>query len=125
MFEAIAKEVERNVTRLEEVGNTAGELAAPQELKEVPIPLDSDPRERRVRKAATALASSGSSRMESSCAVADESRMDVEGEERDELRSSTEPNTRRRIVTKTSWEESKSDEGAVAVTTKESSDGIR
>ena len=34
-------------------------------------------------KAATAVASSGSSRMESSRAVADESRMDVEGEERD------------------------------------------
>ena len=81
--EAIAKEVERNVTRREEVGNTAGELAASQELKEVPIPLDSDPRERRVMKAATAFASSGSSLMESSCAVADESRMDVEGEERE------------------------------------------
>ena len=33
-------------------------------------------------KAAIAVASSGSSRMESSRAVADESRMDVEGEER-------------------------------------------
>ena len=105
--EAIAKEVERNVTRREEVGNTAGELAAPQELKDVPIPPDSDLRERRVMKAATALASSGSSRMASSRAVADESRMDVEGEERDELRSSTEPNTRRRILTKTSWKRAK------------------
>ena len=35
-------------------------------------------------KAATALASSGSSQMASSRVVADESRMDVEGEERDE-----------------------------------------
>ena len=100
-------------------------MAAPQELKEVPIPLGTDPRERGVMKAATAVASSGSSQMESSRAVADESRMDVEGEERDESRSSTEPNTRRKIVTKTSWEKSKSDEGAVAVTTQESSDGIR
>ena len=46
-------------------------------------------------KAATAAASSGCSQMESSRAVADESRMDVEGKERDESRSSTEPNTRR------------------------------
>ena len=33
--EALAQEVERNVRRREEVGNTAGELAAPQEPKDV------------------------------------------------------------------------------------------
>ena len=32
--------------RREEIRSTAGELAVPQELKDVPIPLDSDPRER-------------------------------------------------------------------------------
>ena len=62
--------------------------------------------------AATAVASSGRSQMESSRAVADESRLDVEGEERGEFRSSTEPNARRRIVTKTSLEENKSDENS-------------
>ena len=40
-------------------------------------------------------------------------------------RSSTVPNTRRRIATKTSLEENKSDERTVAVTTQESLDGIR
>ena len=40
--------------------------------------------------------------------------MDDEGKERDECRSSTEPNTRRRIATKTSLEE-KSDETTVTV----------
>ena len=58
----------------------------------MPIPPDSDPTKRRVMKAATAAASSGSSQMEDSRAVAetprqqnsmtDESRLDVEGEER-------------------------------------------
>ena len=57
--EAIAKEVERNVRRREEVGNTGGELAAPQDLKDVPIPLGSDPRKRCAMKAAAAVASSG------------------------------------------------------------------
>ena len=80
--EALAKEGERNVRRREEVGNTAGELAAPEELKYVPTPLDSDPGKRRAMKAATAVASSGSSRTVGNSAVADESRMDVEGEER-------------------------------------------
>ena len=41
--EALAKEVERNVRSREEVGNTAGALAVPRELKNVPIPPDSDP----------------------------------------------------------------------------------
>ena len=57
--------------------------------------------------------------------MTDKSRMDVEGEKRDESRSSTAPNTRRRIATKTSLEENKSDETTVAVTTPESLDGIR
>ena len=48
--------------------NTAGELAAPQELKDVPIP---PPRKRRAVKAATAVASSGSSQIESRRAVAE------------------------------------------------------
>ena len=70
--EAIAKEVERNVRRRKEVGNKAGELAAPQELKDVPIPFDSDPRK-------TCDKSS-----DSSCEQRQhESRMDVEGEERE------------------------------------------
>ena len=110
--EALAKEVERNVRRREEVGNTARALAVPRELKNVPIPPISDPRKGRTMNAATAVASSGRSQMESSRAVADESRLDVEGEERGEFRSSTEPNTRRRIVTKTSLEENKSDENS-------------
>ena len=86
-------------------------------------------------QAATVAASSSSSQMESSHAVAEtptqqksmagKSRMDVEEEERDELRSSAVPNTRRRLTTTTPLEESKSDERAVAVTTQESSDGIR
>ena len=103
--EALAKEVERNVRRREDIGSTAGELAGPQELKDMPIPPDSDPRKRRVTKAATAAASSGSSHMAvaetptQQQSTTDESRMDVEGEERDESRSSTEPNIRRRIVT--------------------------
>ena len=46
-------------------------------------------------------------------------------EKRDESRSSTAPNTRRRIATKTSLEENKSDETTVTVTTQESLDGIR
>ena len=90
--EALAKEVGRNVRRRKEIESTAGELAAPQESKDVPIPPHSDPRKRRVTKAATAAASSGRSQMEGGHAVAvtpkqqnettDESRMDVEGEER-------------------------------------------
>ena len=101
----------------------------------MPIPPDSDPRKRRVTKAATAAASSGSSQVEDSRAVAetptqqksttDESRMDVEGEETDESRRSTAPNTRRRIATKTSLEENESGKTTVAVTTQESLDGIR
>ena len=101
----------------------------------MPIPPDSDPRKRRITKAATAAASSGSSQVEDSRAVAetptqqksttDESRMDVEGEETDESRRSTAPNTRRRIATKTSLEENESGKTTVAVTTQESLDGIR
>ena len=118
--EAVAEEVERNVRRKEEIGSTAGELAA----SDVPIPPDSDPRKRQAMKAATVAARS-SSQMEGNCAVADESRMEVEEEERDELSSSAVPNTRRRITTTTPLEESKIDEISMAVTTQESSDGIR
>ena len=78
---ALAKEVERNVRRKENWQ----------------FPPDSDSGKRRAMKAAVA--------------VADESRMDVEGEERDGSRSSTEPNIRRRIVTTTSTEESGMDDG--------------
>ena len=39
--EALAKEVERDVRRREDIGSTAGELAVPQELKDMPIPPDS------------------------------------------------------------------------------------
>ena len=87
-------------------------------------------------KAATAAASSGTTQMEDSRAVAesltqqnsttDESRMNVEWEKRDEFRSSTAPNTRQRFATETSLEENKkSDETTVAVTTQESPDGVR
>ena len=107
--EAIAKEVDRNVRRRKETRSTAEDLAAPQELKNVPIPPDSDPRKRRAMKAAIAVASSGSPQMDSNTAVANESRMDVEGEERDESRGSTVQN-RRRIMTKTSMEESQMDD---------------
>ena len=51
--------------------------------------------------------------------------MDDGGEEGDAFKSSTAPNTRRRIVTKTSLEEVNSDERTVAATTQESLDGIR
>ena len=52
--------------------------------------------------------------------------MEIEGEVRDEFRSSTAPNTRRRLATKkTSLEENNGDETTVAVTTQESLDGIR
>ena len=49
----------------------------------------------------------------------------MKGEEGDELKSSTVPNTRRRIVTETPLEENKSDERTVAVSTQESLDEIR
>ena len=99
--ESIAKDVEKR--------QQAGELTAPQESKDVPIPFDSDPRRRRAMKAATAVASSGSSQMEGSRAVADESRIDVEGEERDEFRSS-EAEHQETNKTKASMEESQMDD---------------
>ena len=46
--EALEKEVERSVGRREEIGRAAGELPVQQGLREMPIPLDSDPRKRRV-----------------------------------------------------------------------------
>ena len=51
-------------------------------MKDEPIPPNPDPTKRCAMKAATAVASSGSSQMESTRAVADESRMDLEGDER-------------------------------------------
>ena len=88
--EALAKEVERNVRRREEIGSTAGELAVPRELKDTPIPPDSDSSNRCAMKAATVAARSSGSQMEDSRAVAetptrrnsvaDGSRMDVEEE---------------------------------------------
>ena len=93
-----------------------------QESKDVPIPSDSDPRKRRAIKAATATASSCSSQMEGSRAVAETptqqrslvggSRMDVEEEERDFSRNSKAQNSRRRMMTKISMEESRMDEVA-------------
>ena len=50
--------------------------------------------------------------------------MDDEGDVGGEFRNSTVPNTGRRIVTTTSFEEDKDDERKVAVTAQESSDGI-
>ena len=127
--EALAKEVEKNVRRREEIRSTTGELAVPKELKDMPIPPDSDPRRRRAMKAATVAASSGSSQMEGSRSVAEaptqqnsmvnESSMDDEGEEGDEFRPDDE------LRHKTPLEENKSVEKKVAVTTQESSDGIR
>ena len=49
----------------------------------------------------------------------------MSSEKTDESRSSTAPNTRRRIATNILLEENKSDETTVAVTTQESLDGIR
>ena len=46
--EALAKEVESNDRRRKEIGSAGGELAAPQKLKDTPIPPDSDPRKRDV-----------------------------------------------------------------------------
>ena len=100
MNEALAKAVERNVWGRGEIVSTAGELAAPQESKDVPIPPDSDPRKRRATKAVTAVARSGISQMESSRAAADGLRMDVEEEKRYEFRSSKAQNIRRRMMTK-------------------------
>ena len=76
------REVLNEALRREEAESAAGELAVPRESKYVPIPPDSDSRKRRAMKAATVDASSGRSQSESSFAVADESMMDVEGEER-------------------------------------------
>ena len=120
MNEALAKEVGRNVIRREEIESTAGELAVPQELKDMPNPPDADPRKRRATQAVTVAASSGRLQTEGSRAVAetptqqnsmtDEARMDVAGEERDESRSSEAQDIRRRTVTKTSMEESRLDD---------------
>ena len=73
LHEALAKEFERNVRRREEIGSTTG-----VERHVLSIPPDSDPRKRRIMKAA----STGRSQMDSSPAVAHESRMDAEGKVR-------------------------------------------
>ena len=57
--EALAKEVERNVRRREEIGSAAGESAVPRESKDALIPPDSDPGKRSAMNAETAVASSG------------------------------------------------------------------
>ena len=85
--------------------------AVPRESKDAPIPPDSDSGKRRATKAATAVASSGSSQMESSRTVADEPRMGVEGGEKGECSNSNAQNVRRRTMTKTSTEESRMDDG--------------
>ena len=60
--------------------------------------------------AVTAVASSGSSQMESSHAAAEESRMDAAEKDRGEFRSSKVQNIRRRIMKNTSVEESQMDD---------------
>ena len=117
--EALAKELDRNVRRREEIGSTAGEFAVPQEFKDMTISHDSDPRKRRAMKAVTVAASSSSSQMEGSRATAemptqqnsmtDGSRLDIEGGKRDEAKSSKAQNMRR-IMTKRSTEESRMDD---------------
>ena len=104
--EALAKEVERILRRRQEIGSTAGELAVPQELKDMPIPPDSDPRKRYAMKAATAAASSSGSQLKGSRAVAetpkqlnsmaDVSRTDVEEERRIRKFEGTEHQTTKR-----------------------------
>ena len=151
--EALAKEVERNVTRREEIGNTE-ELAVPQELKDISIPPDSDPRKRRAMKAATAAAR----RWKAAVQLQRRRHIKIRGQTSQEWtsrvkrqRSSKAQNIRRRIMTKwmtkekkemilggrqyripgdelrqkTSLEKNNSDERTVARTTQESLDGIR
>ena len=102
-------------------------MTAPRELKDVPIPPDSDPRKRRSIKAATAVASGAScSQMESSHVVADESSMDDKGEKTNpEVRQKFEHQAKHRDKKKHHWKRTKRDERVVAVTTQKSSDGIR
>ena len=112
---ALAKEVERNIRRRAETGSAAGEMAVPRESKDAPIPPDSDSEKRRAMNAATVDASSSGLQMGGSRAVAetltprdsmaDRSRMDFQGEEKDESRNSNAKKMRRRIMTKTSSEE--------------------
>ena len=71
--EAVAQEVERKVRRREEIGSTAAALAVPQELKDMPIPPDSDRRERRTTKAQRQLADG---RQPCSCRDADTAKFD-------------------------------------------------
>ena len=83
----------------------------------MPITPNSDPRKRHAMKSTTVAASSSSSQIEGSRAVAETptqhnsmaggSRMDVDAEERHESRSSKAQNIRRRTRTKASMEESR------------------
>ena len=131
--EALAKETERNVRRRKEVGTTARELAAPRA-----IPAGSDPLKNVQGKQRQQLR-----------AVAAHTWKAAVHSGRDEFRSSKAQNIGRRMTTKAPmdesqmdekfdrnehqvknrdeniWEEHKSDESAVAVTTQGSSDGIR
>ena len=126
-------EVERNVRRREDIGSTAGELAVPQELQDMPIPPDSD-----LRK----TCHEGSDTCEQwqltdgnqSCRLQKRRHSKIRRQtsqdwmsrrKRDESISSKAQNTGRRLATKTPAGENKIDETMVAVTTQESLDGIR
>ena len=103
----------------------------------MPIPPDSDPRKRRVLKAATAAARSGSSLMEESRGVAEtptansttdvsyESRTDVEGEERGQVQKFDSIEHQTNESRKHRWRRTKVTKTTVAVTVQESLDGIR
>ena len=105
------------------------------QMQDMPISPDSDPRVRRVMKAATAAASGSSSQMEGSRAVAEtptpakvDGRRVKDGrrgrrERRIQKSDSTEHQTTN-YDKKTSLEENESDETLVAVTTQESLVGI-
>ena len=118
--DALAKEVERNVRRREEAGR-AGELAVPRESKYAPIPPGSGWGKRRAMKTGTVDASSGfkmggsrtvAQTLTQQDSMAEGSRMDVEGEEKDESRNSNAQNIRQRMIAKTSADESRmEDEG--------------
>ena len=92
----------------------------------MPIPPDSDPRKRRAHEGSDSSCEQWQlTDGRQPCSCRDAERMDVGEEERDESRRSKAQNTRRRITTKTSLEENKSDETTVAATTQESLEGIR
>ena len=135
MNDALAKEVDRNVRGRGETESTAGELAAPQESKDVPIPPDSNPRKRRAMKAVTAVARSGKladgkqpcsgrgakngrrgrreiriQKFKSTEHQETNNHKGIKGRVKANPGVRQNPNTRRRIVTKTSLEESQMDD---------------